>query len=139
MADAAIDRLLARARAELTRVRPDELDALLAAGALVVDIRPEANRRAEGELPGAEVIERIHLEWRLDPTSPDRIAAATPGRRVVIVCNEGYSSSLAAQTLRELGIDATDLDGGYREWKSWRRGVCGAEVVAGQPIPRAER
>lgn len=96
------------------RIEPNELAAAVAQGALVVDIRPEANRRDEGELDGAVVVERIHLEWRLDPTSPDRIPEATPGRRVVIVCNEGYSSSLAAQSLRMLGVDATDLVGGYR-------------------------
>jgi rhodanese-related sulfurtransferase len=102
------------ARQALDRVEPNELAAVVAAGALVVDIRPESNRREEGELPGAVIVERIHLEWRIDPTSPDRIPEATPGRRVVIVCNEGYSSSLAAQSLRALGVDATDLVGGYR-------------------------
>lgn len=105
---------LAAARQTLDRLEPDELVGAVAQGALVVDIRPESNRREEGELLGAVVVERIHLEWRIDPTSPDRIAEATPGRRVVIVCNEGYSSSLAAQSLRVLGVDATDLVGGYR-------------------------
>jgi rhodanese-related sulfurtransferase len=101
-------------RQSLGRVEPSELAAAVAEGALIVDIRPESNRREEGELPGAVVVERIHLEWRIDPTSPDRIPEATQGRRVVIVCNEGYSSSLAAQSLRTLGVDATDLVGGYR-------------------------
>lgn len=101
-------------RQTLDRVEPSELAAVVAQGSLVVDIRPESNRRDEGELPGAVVVERIHLEWRIDPTSPDRIPEATPGRRVVIVCNEGYSSSLAAHSLRVLGVDATDLVGGYR-------------------------
>jgi rhodanese-related sulfurtransferase len=102
------------ARRTLDRIEPSELDAAVEGGALVVDIRPESNRREEGELPGSIVVERIHLEWRLDPTSPDRIPEATSGRRVIIVCNEGYSSSLAAQSLRTLGVDATDLVGGYR-------------------------
>lgn len=110
----AIDQHLAAARASIDRVRPEDLEEALARGALVVDIRPEANRRAEGELRGAVVVERIHLEWRLDPTSPDRIPEATFGRRVVVVCNEGYASSLAATSLVALGVDATDLDGGYR-------------------------
>lgn len=110
------------ARATLERVAPEELGAQLDAGALVVDIRPEADRRAEGELDGAIVIERIHLEWRLDPTSPDRIPEAVPGRRVVIVCNEGYSSVLAATSLVALGVDATDLDGGYRALVAAGRG-----------------
>ena len=116
---AAIARHLERVRAGLRRVEPVDLAAEVAAGALVVDIRPEANRSAEGELPGAVVIERIHLEWRLDPTSPDRIPEADGGRRVIVVCNEGYASSLAAATLQELGLrDATDLAGGYRAWRA---------------------
>jgi len=101
-------------RQTLDRVEPNELASVVAEGALLVDIRPESNRREEGELPGAVIVERIHLEWRIDPTSPDCIPQARPGRRVVIVCNEGYSSSLAAQSLRMLGVDATDLVGGYR-------------------------
>ena len=118
MTEAAIDRYLATARARFDRVRPQDLDAELAAGALIVDTRPASNRDEEGELPDAVVIERIHLEWRLDPTSPHRIPEASPGRRVVIVCNEGYSSSLAAAALLDLGIDATDLIGGYRAWRA---------------------
>lgn len=119
----AIDRLLDEVRAELGgRVEPDELEGELAAGALVVDIRPEADRTREGTLPGAVVIERIHLEWRLDPTSPHRIDAAGADRRVVLVCNEGYASSLAAATLRQLGVlRATDLVGGYRAWHQARQ------------------
>ena len=117
----AIDRLLAEAREGLDRVAPEDLEREVAAGALVVDIRPAADREREGALPGAVVIERIHLEWRLDPTSPHCIEEATAGRRVVVVCNEGYSSSLAARTLRDLGVArATDLAGGYRAWRARR-------------------
>ncbi len=117
----AIDRLLAESREGLDRVAPADLAAEVAAGALVVDIRPAADREREGALPGAVVVERIHLEWRLDPTSPDRIDEAGADRRVVVVCNEGYSSSLAASTLRRLGVHrATDLDGGYRAWRALR-------------------
>jgi rhodanese-related sulfurtransferase len=113
----AIDDLLERSRAGLDRVAAVDLAAEQAAGALTVDIRPEPFRSSEGELPGAVVIERIHLEWRLDPTSPHRIPEATPDRRVIVVCNEGYASSLAAATLRELGVHrATDLVGGFRGW-----------------------
>ncbi len=101
-------------RQSLDRVEPSEFAAAVADGALVVDIRPVSNRHEEGGLPEAVVVERIHLEWRLDPTSPHRIPEAMPGRRVVIVCNEGHSSSLAAQSLRTLGVDATDLVGGFR-------------------------
>ena len=123
MADpsSAVDRLLVEVRRGLDRVAPEDLDAEVAAGALVVDIRPTADREREGALPGAVVIERIHLEWRLDPTSPDRIEGATADRRVVIVCNEGYASSLAADGLRRLGVArATDLAGGYRAWRAQR-------------------
>ena len=115
-----IDRRLEVARRGLVRVHPEHLAALQRDGALLVDIRPAANREAEGELPGAVVVERIHLEWRLDPTSEHRLPEAVDGRRVVIVCNEGYSSSLAAVDLRGLGVDATDLEGGYRAWVEWR-------------------
>lgn len=117
-----IDDLLAAARARLDRVQPEELAACLAAGDLVVDIRPEANRREEGELPGAVVIDRNVLEWRLDPACPHAIPEAREGRRVVLVCNEGYASSLAAATLQDLGLhDATDLAGGYRAWRALTR------------------
>lgn len=119
MADSAIDARLAAARARLDRVEPADLDAAVAAGALVVDIRPEADRRAEGALPGALVVERIHLEWRLDPTSDHRVPEASAGRAVVLVCNEGYASSLAAADLQDLGVPgATDLVGGYRAWRA---------------------
>jgi len=119
MTDSAIARYLAEARNDLDRVDPIDLDGEMEAGALVIDIRPEANRRDEGDLPGALVIERIHLEWRLDPSSPDRIPEVGDDDRVIVVCNEGYASSLAAATLRQLGIvGATDLVGGYRAWQA---------------------
>ena len=114
---------MAEAARNSERVRPEDLDAELAAGALVVDTRSEADRRAEGDLPRAVVIERNVLEWRLDPTSPDRIPEADDsGRRIIVVCNEGYASVLAAESLRRLGLaNATDLEGGYRAWRSCRR------------------
>jgi rhodanese-related sulfurtransferase len=123
----AIDRMLAEARAGLDRVDARDLAAEVDAGAVMVDIRPARNRVEEGSLPGAIVIERIHLEWRLDPTSPDRIDIAAPDLRVIVVCNEGYSSSLAAHSLRQLGVvRATDLVGGYRAWRART-----ADVVSG--------
>lgn len=95
----------------------DEIDG----GALVVDIRPEHNRRTEGAMPGALVIDRNVLEWRLDPTSGHHLPVAEEGRRIVLVCNEGYASSLAAATLLDLGLaGATDLIGGYRAWVAAR-------------------
>jgi rhodanese-related sulfurtransferase len=114
-----IAELLEESRRDLDRVQPEDLAAELEAGALVVDIRPSESRQLEGELPGAVVIERTVLEWRLDPTSPHRIPQSDdPDRRVVIVCNEGYSSSLAAHSLRQFGVRrATDLVGGYRAWR----------------------
>jgi rhodanese-related sulfurtransferase len=113
-----VARVLAESRRELDRVEPEDLAAEVAGGALVVDIRPAESRRREGELPGAVVVERTTLEWRLDPTSPDRISQVEgPDQRVVVVCNEGYSSSLAAESLRRVGLTrATDLVGGYRAW-----------------------
>jgi rhodanese-related sulfurtransferase len=114
---AAVDEHLAAARARIApRVSPAALGAELAAGALVVDIRPEEARDREGALDGALVVERTVLEWRLDPTSPHRVdRIQDPGQRVVIVCNEGYASSLAAAVLRDLGLtNVTDLEGGYR-------------------------
>jgi rhodanese-related sulfurtransferase len=111
----AIDRLLAEARAGLERVSAEELEAAQAAGALVVDIRPVEQRSRDGELPGALVVQRNVLEWRLDPSSPHRLPVADERRRVILVCNEGYASSLAAATLQRLGLeDATDLDGGFQ-------------------------
>jgi rhodanese-related sulfurtransferase len=117
MSDAAINRMLEDARRHLDRVEPEGLAAEVKAGAWVIDTRPEANRRDEGELPGAILVERIVLEWRLDPSSPWKLDGVEPDTRAIIVCNEGYSSSLAAATLRELGLHrATDLVGGYRAW-----------------------
>ncbi|HEU5150434.1 MAG TPA: rhodanese-like domain-containing protein [Iamia sp.] len=118
-----VDRLLAEARAELGhRPGPADLDRLVAEGALVVDTRPESDRREEGELPGAVVVERNVLEWRLAPDGEHRLPeAGDPDRVVVLVCNEGYASTLAAVALRRLGLPrATDLDGGYRAWKTAR-------------------
>jgi rhodanese-related sulfurtransferase len=115
----AIDVLLAAARADLIRVQPADLAAEMSAGALVVDIRPLEQRRDDGDLPGAVVIDRNVLEWRLDPSSPHHIPEVSGGaRRVIVVCDEGFSSSLAAATLRQLGRpDATDLVGGFQLWR----------------------
>jgi rhodanese-related sulfurtransferase len=112
--------LLAAARARLDRPDPQRAAELVAAGAILVDTRPGWQRAEEGELPDALVIERNHLEWRLDPTSTARIPEAVDHDVTwIVVCSEGYSSSLAAASLQDLGLrNATDLAGGYRAWKA---------------------
>lgn len=114
----AIDALLEAARRGFDRVQPADLAAEIAAGALVVDTRSIEQRQRDGNLPCALVIDRSVLEWRLDPTSPHHVPEMTDaGRRVVIVCHQGYSSSLAAATLQQLGLRrATDLSGGFQAW-----------------------
>ena len=116
---ATIDELLRSAREAIEpRLQPDELPAALERGALVIDTRPLEQRERDGGLPGAIVVDRNVLEWRLDPTSASRLPQVEHhDHEVVIVCNEGYSSSLAAATLRSLGLHrATDLDGGFQAW-----------------------
>ena len=115
-----VDELLATARARLDRPDPQRAAELAARGARLVDTRPQWQRDAEGTLPGALVIERNHLEWRLDPTSDARIPEATDHDVTwIVVCSEGYSSSLAAASLQDLGLrHATDLDGGFQAWKA---------------------
>ena len=115
---ATLDEYLEAARARLRRVDPEDLEQAVADGAVVVDIRPEPNRAEEGEMPGALVIDRVVLEWRLAPSSDARIVDLEPGQQVILFCNDSYQSSLAASTLLDLGVDgATDLVGGYRAWK----------------------
>ena len=114
-----LDRLLAQARDAIApRPGPADLADVWAGGGLVVDIRPIDLRRRDGALPGAIVIDRNVLEWRLDPAGEWRIPEVSgPDQRIVLVCDEGYASSLAAQTLRQIGLrQATDLDGGYQAW-----------------------
>ncbi|MGD2042337.1 MAG: rhodanese-like domain-containing protein [Acidimicrobiia bacterium] len=113
-----LDEYLEQARARLDRVRPEDLDTVRAEGALLVDIRTEANRREDGAMPGAVVIDRIVLEWRLAPSSEARAFDLEPGQKVIVFCNEGYHSSLAAAILLDIGVEgATDLVGGYRAWR----------------------
>jgi rhodanese-related sulfurtransferase len=119
----AIEELLEEVRRALPdRPGPEELAKLEADGALIVDIRPVELRRRDGELPGAIVIDRNVLEWRLDPKSADRIAEVLDhDQMVVLVCDEGYASSLAAASLHQLGLHrATDLDGGFQAWVRYR-------------------
>ena len=115
-----IEEILAAARARLDRVRPADLEQERIAGAMIVDIRPIEQRTRDGDLPGAIVIDRNVLEWRLDPSCEHHLADVSYDRRIVIVCNEGYSSSLAAATLHQLGLrSATDLVGGFQAWRAW--------------------
>ncbi|MFF7991367.1 rhodanese-like domain-containing protein [Kitasatospora xanthocidica] len=113
-----IDDLVERARESVHRPRAREAYHAQLDGALLVDIRPAAQRAAEGEIPGSLIIERNVLEWRLDPTGSHRIPEASGyDVEVIVVCSEGYASSLAAASLRELGLHrATDLDGGFVGW-----------------------
>jgi rhodanese-related sulfurtransferase len=112
-----VDELLERARVRLDRRRPSEAHAEMAAGARLVDIRAESQRAADGVVPGARYIPRNVLEWRLDPSSAYRDPElAERGRRIILICNEGYQSSLVAATLRDFGVDATDVIGGFKAW-----------------------
>jgi rhodanese-related sulfurtransferase len=125
-----IEDLLAAARERIDRVGPREAYAEQAAGALLVDTRPAVYRESEGAIPGALVIERNVLEWRLDPGSEAAIPQASYDARVIVICNEGYASSLAAAGLRDLGIHrATDLVGGYRAWRALGLPTAGAPTA----------
>jgi rhodanese-related sulfurtransferase len=111
--------LLKRARRRLNRLAPDQAARELAEGALLVDIRP-SEQRAEGAIPGAIVVDRNVLEWRLDPASKWKIPEVTGHDvRLIVICNEGFASSLVAAELHELGlINATDVIGGFHAWKA---------------------
>jgi rhodanese-related sulfurtransferase len=113
-----IDELLADARSRLTRLSPRETATRMAGGAVLVDIRPAAQRAREGEVPGALIVERNVLEWRFDPASDARLPEATGyDVEVIVLCSEGYTSSLAADALRSLGLHrATDVVGGFVAW-----------------------
>jgi rhodanese-related sulfurtransferase len=111
-----IEELLADSRSGWTRVTPTDAATEVARGALMVDIRPLEQRRRQGDVPGAIVVGRTVLEWRLAPSSDHRIPQATPDARVIVLCGQGCSSSLAAASLRALGLDAADVVGGFEAW-----------------------
>lgn len=113
-----IDEILEEARARLVRLTPAQAHA--ERDALIVDIRPAAQRAEEGGVEGALIVERNHLEWRFDPESDARLPEAVGyDVRVVVLCSEGYTSSLAAASLQDLGLSrATDVAGGFRAWKA---------------------
>src|SRR4051794_20839680 len=114
-----VDKALIEARRQLRRLDPHDAFEAQLHGAVVVDTRPQLNRELEGSIPGALVIERNVLEWRLDPSSDACLDIAAYNLHVIVVCNEGYASSFAAVALQELGIHrATDMIGGYRGWRA---------------------
>ena len=122
--DRRLDRLLIRARSRLARLQPQQAWDAVRNGAILVDIRPEFQRRADGEIPGAIVVERNHLEWRLHPASADRIPEAADvdvDVHWIVICDEGYASSLAAATLKLIGLHrAADVVGGFQAWREAR-------------------
>ena len=122
-----VDELLSRARGKLLRVTAAEAAAELAGGALLVDIRPADERARDGSVPGATLIDRNVLEWRLDPASQWRSPVLrSPDQRVIVLCAEGFQSSLAAANLQELGlVNATDVIDGFGGW-----------LAAGLPVAR---
>jgi rhodanese-related sulfurtransferase len=133
-----IDQVLAEARSRLQRFGPHQASASVRDGALLVDIRPEAQRAVEGEIPGALLVERNVLEWRFDPASTARLPQASYDLRVIVVCSEGYTSSLAAAALQDLGVSgATDLAGGFRAWQAAGLPVQEAGLPAQLPGARA--
>jgi rhodanese-related sulfurtransferase len=114
-----VAQLLHAARAGLPRLAPKEAHADVLGGAALVDIRSDSQRRENGEIPCARHIPRNVLEWRLDPACPHRDPElARHGRRVIVLCDEGYQSSLAAATLRRFGLEAADVVGGFRAWRA---------------------
>jgi rhodanese-related sulfurtransferase len=121
------DALLADARARLARVDPAQARDAMRDGAVLVDIRAESQRERDGVVPGSVFVARNVLEWRCDPRGSHRDPrVADPSRRVIVMCDEGFQSSLAAATLHELGhVRATDLAGGFQAWRA-----AGLPVVA---------
>jgi len=125
-----IDEILAAARARLLRLTPRQAFAEVSGGGVLIDIRPAAQRAEQGEIPGSTIVERNHLEWRLDPCSDARLPWVTGyDHRIIIFCVDGYTSSLAAAALLDLGLHrATDVIGGYRAWTA--EGLPSAAAVA---------
>jgi len=114
-----ISEILTAARARLARLTPEEAFGEFCAGATLIDIRPAGQRASAGEIPGSVIVERNHLEWRFDPASDARLPWVTGyDLRLIVICSEGYTSSLAAAALRDLGFDATDVTGGYAAWEA---------------------
>ena len=114
-----IEEILADARTRLHRLTPLEARQALSEGAVLVDIRPAAQRAVEGAIPEALVVERNVLEWRFDPCSDARLLIAAYDLRVIVLCSAGYTSSLAAASLHQVGLTrATDVIGGFQAWRA---------------------
>lgn len=124
-----VDELLEASRASIERLDPHTAYERVASGALIVDIRPAWQRESDGEIPGSVVVERNHLEWRLHPESGASLPFAQAGQEWIVVCTEGYTSSLAASALTSLGLPASDIAGGIHAWRD-----AGLPVVTG-PTP----
>ena len=128
-AELTVEQLLDQARAKLDRLTPAQASAASDDGAILIDIRSEPQRSRDGELPGARCIARNVLEWRLDPSCADcDPEVARRDVQLIVVCNEGYQSSLAAATLQRFGLNATDLIGGFQAWRD-----AGLPVGSGSP------
>jgi rhodanese-related sulfurtransferase len=131
-----IDQLLAAAREGLNRLEPEAALSAYENGALLVDMRPYEQRVRDGLIPGALVIDRNVLEWRLDPSSLHKLAAVSGyEQQIILICNQGFSSSLAAATLQQLGLrNATDVAGGFEQWAARGLPVSRSSVDA-MPAP----
>jgi rhodanese-related sulfurtransferase len=135
IAPVSVDQLLADARRGLVRLTPAQAYAAMRRGALLVDIRGDAQRERDGVIPGARFVARNVLEWRCDPASPYRDPElARADARVMLICDEGYQSSLAAATLQRLGLrDATDVVGGFQAWRADRLPVSARSHLSISP------
>jgi len=130
-----VEELLAEAQAEIDRLSPAEAREAAQNGALLIDIRPLEQRQRDGLVPGATIVERNVLEWRLDPDGEHRNPElARRDRRILLICDEGYQSSLAAATLRRFGLDSCDVIGGVQEWMA--AGLPLEPAPAPSPEPR---
>jgi rhodanese-related sulfurtransferase len=136
-----VHEILAAARSRLARLTPDQAFAEARAGAVLIDIRPAAQRAADGEIPGSVVIERNHLEWRLDPDSDARLPWVSGyDLRPIVICAEGYTSSLAAAALQDLGLaGATDVAGGFLAWRAAGLPAARPEEITVTIAPGASR
>lgn len=126
MSFATVDELLADARSQINRLSPHEAHLHQSEGSVIVDIRPAWQRAEYGEIPGSLIVERNHLEWRLHPESGAHLPVASQNRHWIVVCTEGYTSSLAAAALTSIGLHASDIDGGIEAWR-----------LAGLPVTRS--